>query len=157
MTADWTLRRVHAQFGIRHVDFRLRQRVGLVGIRVSGRPPRRPPWNSAKHKIRPGQICVRCLLEIEITLTLIARINLDGMISDGTCSAKTRNRRAARADSRNESNCSIIPIHDPGILHSPPAESFDAELDRRSDRTRKRSHFEALSDLDTVLRNSLTV
>ena len=110
-----------------------------------------------KHEIGPGQICVRCLLEIQIALSLPPRVNLHGMISDRTCSAKTRNRRAVRADSRHESYCPIIPIHDPGILHRSPPEPFDAQLDRCPSWTRQWSHFEALGNFDAVLGNRFII
>ena len=79
------------------------------------------------------------------------------MIPDRADCSKASDRRAFGADGSNESNCAIIPIHHPCVLHRPPAETFDAELDRRSDRTRQRGHFEALSDFDAVLGNRFII
>ena len=38
-----------------------------------------------------------------------------------------------------------------------PAQSFDAQFDRRSNRASERSHLEALGDLQTVLRDGLPI
>src|SRR5207247_698787 len=156
MSTDRTLGGLEAQFGVRYLDFGFGQRVRRIRLRISS-GTRGPACRGLEREIGTGEVRVRCLLKIQVTLPLPTGVNFHGMIPDRANCSKARDRRPFGSDGSYESNSSIVPIHHPCVLHRPPAESFDTELDRRSDRTRQRSHFEALSDFDTVLGDRLII
>src|SRR5262249_9542280 len=47
----------------------------------------------------------------------------------------------------------VVPIDYPCALHCSPAETFDSQFNRCSDRSRHRTHLEALRHLNAVLRD----
>ena len=73
------------------------------------------------------------------------------MLSNRTGGAKPRDRRAARVGGRDPSDFLVVPVHHPRALQRPPAESLDANFDRRADRAFSRVHLERLAHLDPTL------
>ena len=79
------------------------------------------------------------------------------MIADRSHRSKARDRRSARAGCRDETHGAVVPVDDPCAFHGSPSETLDLELDRCPDRSRTRTHLEALCDFNTVLRDRLPI
>src|SRR2546428_12695300 len=66
-------------------------------------------------------------------------------------------RRSAPPRRRHKTDGMVVPVPDPCALHCPPAKTFDAQLNRCSDRPGNRTHLEALRYFDAVLCDRLAI